>query len=276
MKKLFRLIMAAFLAVGLSVAMMACEPETEVKTDEIIPSDTIPIIVPMDTISFEDVVLDSTGYWNGSDLSGTLSSYESWGTTISSYSGSYKSGILNCPNHFYEDQTFNSTWWDGMACSSKTDKETIGYANQYSVYASSGAGGSQNFALIGSDGAQCSFDQPIQVKSLMVNNSTYVYWALKDGRDGYGAVRKFVSGDYFTVTVTGYDSTGVKTSQVEIPLADFRNSQTYICSDWTKISLVALGKVKSLAFKFNSSDTGDYGINTPAYFCIDNLVYDKK
>src|SRR5665647_51068 len=129
MKKMFRLIMAAFLAACLSVAFTACDPETEVTTDEIIPSDTIPIIVPMDTISFEDVVLDSTGYWNGSDLSGTLSSYESWGTPIYSYSGSYKSGILNCPNHFYEDQTFNSTWWDGMACSSKTDKETIGYAN---------------------------------------------------------------------------------------------------------------------------------------------------
>jgi len=261
MKKIFRLMNAAVLAAGLSVAFTSCEPETEVTTG---------------VITFEDVALDTTGYWNGSNLSGTLSSNESWGTTVFTYSGSFLSDILTCPNNFNEDQTYFSTWWSGMACSAKTDKETIGYVNQYSVYASSGAAGSNNFALIGSDSAQCSFDVPIEVKSLMVNNSTYVYWALKEGRDGYGAVRKFESGDYFTVTVTGYNSTGVKTSQVEIHLADFRNAQSYICSDWTKISLTALGKVKSLTFEFTSSDTGDYGMNTPAYFCIDNLVYNKK
>lgn len=261
MKNVFRLMNAAFLAACMSVALTACEPETEVTTG---------------VITFEDVALDTTGYWNGSNLSGPLSSYESWGSIIYTYSGSFHSNILTCPNNFNEDQTYFSTWWSGMACSSKTDKMTIGYANQYSVYATSGAAGSKNFALIGSDGAQCSFDVPIEVKSLMVNNSTYVYWALKEGHDGYGAVRKFESGDYFTVTVTGYDSTGVKTGQVEIPLADFRNAQSYICSDWTKISLVALGKVKSLDFKFTSSDTGDYGMNTPAYVCIDNLVYTIK
>jgi hypothetical protein len=260
MKKLFRLMNAAIMVAVLSFAFTACEPETEVKTD---------------VITFEDVVLDTTGYWNGSDLNGILSSSESWGSIVYTYSGNFHSGILTCPNDFNEDQTYFSTWWSGMACSSKTDRVTIGYGNQYSVYASSGAAGSKKFALIGSDGAQCSFDKPIQIMSLMVNNSTYVYWALKDGRDGYGAVRKFVAGDYFTLTVTGYDSTGVKTSQVDIPLADFRNNQSYICSDWTKISLTALGKVKSLAFKFTSSDTGDYGMNTPAYACIDNLIYEK-
>jgi len=260
MKNSFRLMNAALLAAGLSIALTACDPETEVTTS---------------VITFEDVALDTTGYWNGNDLAGTLSSFEFWGTTIYSYTGSYHSGILTCPNVFNEDQTYFSTWWSGMACSSKTDKETIGLANQYSVYANSGASGSKKFALIGSDGAQCSFEQSVDVKSLMVNNSTYVYWALKDGRDGYGAVRKFETGDYFTVTVAGFDSTGVKTSQVEFPLADFRNSKSYICSDWTKISLASLGKVKSLSFKFASSDTGDYGMNTPAYFCIDNIVYDK-
>lgn len=276
MKKSFRLMNAAVLVAGLSFAFTACEPETEVTTGVIIPSDTIPVLVPNDTITFEDVALDSTGYWNGSDLTGVLYSYESWGSTVYSYSGSFHSGILTCHNDFNVDQTYFSTWWSGMACSAKTDKTTIGYTNQYSVYATSGAAGSKNFALIGSDSAQCSFNVPIEVKSLMVNNSTYVYWALKEGRDGYGAVRKFESGDSFIVTVTGYDSTGVKTNQVEIPLADFRNAQSYICSDWTKISLATLGKVKSLTFEFTSSDTGNYGMNTPAYFCIDNLVYDKK
>jgi len=219
--------------------------------------------------------LDSTGQWNGSDLSGAFSSYESWGTTVYSYSGSFKSGILTCPNHFYEDQTYYSTWWDGMACSSQTDKETVGFANQYSVYSSTGANGSQKFALIGSDSARCSFSEPVEVKSLMFNNSTYDYWALKEGNDGAGFVRKFKAEDFFYVTVTGYDSTNVQTGQVEMILADFRDSKTYICSDWTKISLESLGRVQSLGFTFTSSDTGSFGMNTPAYVCLDNLEYKK-
>lgn len=261
MKKIFRLINAAFLVAGLSVAFTACEPETEVSTG---------------VITFEDVALDSSDFWNGSDFSGSMSSFEFWGSTIKAYTGIFNSDILTCPNVFLQDQTYFSTWWTGMACSKKTDMDSIGFGNQYSVYASSGAGGSDKFAIVGSDSALCLFTNPVEVKSLMVNNSTYVYWALKEGYDGIGLVTKFTEGDYFYVTVTGFDATEVQTGQVVIPLADFRDSKTYICSDWTKISLESLGKVKYLMFSFTSSDTGDYGMNTPAYVCIDNIVYNKE
>lgn len=259
MKKMFRLFSAASMVVGFCFSFTACDPETEVKTG---------------VVTFEDVPLDSTGYWNGSDKTGTFSSYDAWGSTINSYADHFKSGILTCPTVFNEDQFFFSTWWSGIACSNHTDTQTIGLANQYSVYASSGAAGSKNFALIGSHGAQCSFDESVTLKSLMINNSTYVFWALKEGHDGFGAVKKFEADDYFYVAVAGYDSTGAQTGKVEIPLAEFRNSQTYICSSWTKVSLKSLGKVKSLVFTFTSSDTGDYGMNTPAYVCIDNIEYE--
>jgi len=223
-------------------------------------------------ITFEDVDLGTSGYWNGSDLSGTSSTYESYGQTVTEYDGSFKSGALTCNN------VYNATWysWSGMACSNHTDMDSIGYGNQYSVYASSGAAGSEQFGLIGSDGAGCTFDQSVEIKSLMVNNSTYVYHALKEGNDGYGLVTQFAAGDYFYMTITGYDSTGVETGTVDFYLADFRDSKTYICSDWTKVSLESLGSVKTLSFSFTSTDTGDYGINTPIYACIDNLVYENE
>jgi hypothetical protein len=107
----------------------------------------------------------------------------------------------------------------------------------------------------------------------MINNSTYVYWALKEGKDGYGAVTKFKTGDYFYITITGFDEKGLKTDSINYYLADFRSGKSYICVDWTKVSLTALGKVKSLSFKLTSTDTGAYGMNTPAYACIDNVVY---
>ncbi|MEZ4565949.1 MAG: DUF4465 domain-containing protein [Desulfobacterales bacterium] len=33
----------------------------------------------------------------------------------------------------------------------------------------------------------------------------------------------------------------------------------------------ALGMVKELTFSLSSTDTGDYGMNTPAYFAMDNF-----
>ena len=265
MKKSFRLMNAAVMVAGLSFAFTACNPETEVRTG---------------VITFEDVAFDSTGFFNGSNLSGTMVSYESWGSVIHSYTGSFSSGILSCPNVFYQNQTYLSTWWSGMACSNHNDKDSVGYGNQYSVYAGSGAAGSKNFGLVGSDGTLCSFEMPVTVKSMMINNSTYDYWALKDGNDGngdYGLVRKFAAGDYFNVTVIGYDSLNVKTDSVVIPLAEFRNAQSYICSNWTKVSLEQLGdQVKMIGFKFDSSDKSGIWLNTPTYVCIDNIIYDIK
>lgn len=234
---------AAFVVAGLSVAFTACNPETEVKTG---------------MITFEDVHLDNSGVFIGKD---SLLSFNS--------------GILTCPVVYMEVGGYS--WWTGIACSNHTNMDSAGLSNQYSVYAHSGANGSEKFALIGANGAPCIFQQPVKVKSLMINNSTYDYWALKDGNDGgSGYVTKFKAGDFFNVTVTGYDAANVKTGQVVIPLAEFRNNESYICSTWTKISLEAIGKVSTLTFTFDSSDKFGEWLNTPQYVCMDNIVYETE
>ena len=221
-------------------------------------------------ITFEDVNLGTKGYWNGSDLTGSPSSYVSWGQTVTEYAGSFKSGILTCNNVY--NATYSS--WSGIACSSHTDMDSIGYGNQYSVYTTSGAGGSSNFALICPfDSSTCSFSKAVEIQSLMINNSTYVYWALKEGKDGYGATTKFKTGDYFYITITGFDENNTKTDSVNYYLADFRDGKSYICQNWTNVSLSKLGKIKSMSFKMTSTDTGYNGMNTPSYACIDNIVY---
>jgi len=221
-------------------------------------------------ITFEDVSLETTGYWNGNDLTGSQSSSVLWGQTVTEYTGSFISGILTCNNVY--NATYDS--WSGIACSSKTNMDSIGYGNQYSVYATSGADGSENFALLCPfDSCTCSFSKAVEIQSLMINNSTYAYWALKDGKDGSGLTTKFKTGDYFYITITGFDENGLKTDSVNYYLADFRGNKSYICQNWTNVSLTKLGKVKSMSFKMTSTDTGDYGMNTPSYACIDNIVY---
>ena len=221
-------------------------------------------------ITFEKVNLGSTGYWNGSDKSGVSRSYESWGQTVTEYAGGFTSGILTCNNIYNE--TYYS--WSGMACSSHNDMDSIGFGNQYSVYATSGAGGSKKFAVICQfDSSSCSFNQEKEVKSLMINNATYTYLAIKEGKDGYTNATKFEAGDYYYITVTGYDANGQKTNSVDFYLADYRNGQAFVCKDWTKVNLETLGKVKTLSFKLTSTDMSYGYMNTPAYACIDNIVY---
>jgi len=57
-------------------------------------------------------------------------------------------------------------------------------------------------------------------------------------------------------------------------LADFRfadNTQDYILNEWSWFDLSSLGNVNSIRFKFSSSDVSEWGMNTPAYFCMDDL-----
>ena len=247
--------------IGFVVLFTACEPESENNTD---------------VITFEDVSLGTEGYWNGSDRKGTVEAFENWGAIDSVYTGSFTTSYLQLSNTFVYNAEWMSASWSGFACSSLTNMDSVGYNNQYSVYAKSGANGSKNFALLyTSDSATCSFEAPVSVKSLMINNSTYVYKAIKEGKDGYKNETKFDADDYLFVTVTGYDEFGKKTNSVEIPLADFRMNKTYVCSSWTKASLASLGTVKSLSFRMTTSDMGAFGSNTPMYCCIDNIEYLK-
>jgi len=67
---------------------------------------------------------------------------------------------------------------------------------------------------------------------------------------------------------------GEKTDSVDFYLADFRfedNTQDYIVDTWEMVDLSTLGKIDQLGFTLSSSDNGDWGMNTPGYFFIDEL-----
>jgi hypothetical protein len=61
------------------------------------------------------------------------------------------------------------------------------------------------------------------------------------------------------------------TGKVEFYLADFRNGKSLIVKDWTYVDLSSLKLVDRIKCTLTSSDNGDYGMNTPGYFCIDNF-----
>tara|TARA_B110000967_G_C18859241_1_gene548979 strand:- start:419 stop:1324 length:906 start_codon:yes stop_codon:yes gene_type:complete len=202
-------------------------------------------------VNFDAVALDSTGFWNGSDLSG----------------GYTEEG-------FSFNNTYDSDWgsWSGFSISNVQDDTTAGWGNQYGVSTGEAYSGT-NFALVYPD-AYISFD----VKTLdgfYITNSTYASESMHNG-DAYA--KKFGGEfgddeDWFMVSVIGMlDLVVVDT--LEFYLADFRfsdNSQDYILNDWAWLDLTPLGNVSSIRFNLSSSDMGEWGMNTPAYFCMDDL-----
>lgn len=57
-------------------------------------------------------------------------------------------------------------------------------------------------------------------------------------------------------------------------LADYRSAKEadhYCLDTWQWVDLRSLGEVTSIKFSLDGSDSGQWGLNTPAYFCLDNF-----
>ncbi len=175
---------------------------------------------------------------------------------------------------FYNNFNEQYSSWNGCSYSKLTDKETPGLGNQFSVYGDGGANKSQQFAVVNGydklDHFKFGDGQTKTFRNVMVTNNTYAVLSMQNG-DSFA--KKFEAGDWFKVIFTGYDAAGEETGKVEFYLADFRDGKTYICTTWTEVNLESLGRVNKITVAFESTDNGQYGMNTPAYVCMDNLTY---
>lgn len=172
------------------------------------------------------------------------------------------------------DTVIDSFWSSGFAYSNMRDTVTPGYTNQYAAVTDSGynssiyavATGQQNYMyLIG-----LASEKPLA--GMYVTNATYAYRSMLNG-DAFA--KKFGNGDWFKLTIRGYKNGALKNDSVEFYLADFRSAnpaQHYILNTWQYVDLSSLGGVDSVTFSLSSTDNGQFGMNTPAYFCIDNVT----
>ena len=209
------------------------------------------------TADFQDLPLAPNSYYNGSDEK-----------------GDFTSGGVGFAN------SYNAKWgsWSGFAYSNMTDTTTAGYSNQYSAFAGGGAGGSSTYGIGYAGGSDAIVTLPAgaSVTSASFTNTTYAALSMRDG-DGFAKKFGGPTGndpDFFRLTVTGLaGDTTVGT--VDVYLADFRfadNASDYILSRWVDVDLTSLAAARQLKFTLASSDNGDFGMNTPAYFAVDNLV----
>ncbi|WP_017730458.1 DUF4465 domain-containing protein [Nafulsella turpanensis] len=210
----------------------------------------------------------------GQDKTGVKSG-EGSGTV--QYSYTYNSGEASYKLNYFDDATYGN-WWTGVAYSKKTDTTLEGTEGSLVAIPGVGANSSEVYAVM--NGSETIYFDGTEVipQSIQLTNNAYVYYSLLKG-DQFAKKFGGVDGtdpDFFKVIITGLDSQGKATGKVEFYLADYRfeeSSEDYIVDTWETVDLSSLGEVEKLAFSYESSDTGDWGINTPLYVAIDDLRF---
>lgn len=215
-----------------------------------------------------------------------IESFESFNLEASSFLNNagaieeFRTDLVRLPNEY------NAEWdsWSGWAISTMTDITTPGFMNQYSTIAGSGADGTDTYAVAfaSGDGAVMKFarddERPTQIS---ISNSTYAYLSMLEG----DAFAKRFGGedgtdpDFFTLTIRGIQEGEQTIDSVVVSLADFTSdnaAEDFILDGWVDVDLSTIGICDYLIFTLKSSDVGAFGINTPIYFCADNLVLDNQ
>jgi hypothetical protein len=205
-----------------------------------------------EVINFEDLSLNDESYWNGSDESGGFTS-----------------------NNVFFNNNYDTTWgsWDGFSYSNRTDTEISGLDSQFNAITGGGVNGSSIYAVgyystFTIAPPTVTFPTEQEVTGAYFTNTNYAYYSMLNGDD---FAKKFEESDWFKLTITGKDEDENVTGSVDVFLAE----GTDIVNHWLWLDLSMLGNVKYLEITLSSSDitviNDSVMMNTPAYFCMDNL-----
>ncbi len=214
------------------------------------------------------------------------------GYGASAVSGSWSSGGVT-----FTTNSFGPGW----SYSNVNDTATGEFTNQWAAITGSGFGGVGNYALasgykdvvVHPFNAEAFdplnrdhlfsipyFETPsgFMASSMRVTNTTYAHAVMANG-DAFAKKFGGLGGadeDYLLLSAYGVDSEGNPLGiSAEFYLADFRfadNALDYIVNTWEMFDLSPLAAAKTIHFNLTSSDLGAFGMNTPGYFAVDNLI----
>ena len=217
---------------------------------------------------FTDLTLAAESYWDGS--TGDATTYFDSGTA-----------------RFYTN--YDPAWmlWDGFAFSNTTNTPDATFTNQFSAKTGTGIDGpiyavawENTFAMRRPRVEFTDTDTGYRISGIWVTNTTYAYGVIRDGNE-YAKPFGGTSGedpDWFKLVIHGLDAQDAETGTVEFYLADYRGepAEDYIVDTWEFVDLTSLGAVRALEFSLESSDTGQFGMNTPAYFALGKIMKTGK
>lgn len=182
-----------------------------------------------------------------------------------SETGAIKSGSFS----FMQEVADYGEWgvyYFGNLPSNKSDNVFVSYLDAEKS-ASGGAYEGTNFnvwtvSYSGTDGI--TLEEAAVVPGFFINNSAYAVNSMCNG-DGYA--KKFGKDDWFKLTIDAtLNGMDIDTEVI----VDLAAAGEYI-DKWTYVDLSQFGPIDAIKFTLTSSDNGDSGMNTPAYFCMDNF-----
>lgn len=225
-----------------------------------------------DTLSFESFNLNSSDYFNG--VEGV---------------NDFNIGDINLSNSYTLESWGDN--WGGFAVSKVQDITTAGFGNQYAAFTNGGANGSEKYGIYftGYTPQKIEFTTVRTLKSIQVTNTTYAAISMRDGdfagkqfgspNDAYGDPDGTNGEDWFLLKIIPLDENDdLVGDTIEFYLADYRfadDNDDYIINAWETINFPNDLVAKKLTFELSSSDNGDWGMNTPSYFALDNLVSEE-
>lgn len=287
------------LVVVLTLVLAAsCSKQKDVST---VPAAGQNLLPSTYTIDFEGVgrgyMADTTSYADNA--------YSSWGgTQILPYVHSPSNlrfaitGAGSGPVDYWNGGFILSDWNYKSNIAGKTGDWWYSYLNQASVYSGThgakngGYGGSSNFAVMFGyvDAYNSSFvTRPTinftsgsgLVEGMYICLSSYTYGVIEHGNTfGSGAATplKDVNGGQGYLKLLAYGFNGSTPTNggapVEIMLAAYNNHLPVVAprTTWTYFDLTDLDDVTRIEFNIQGNDSGMFGLNTPAYVCMDNIT----
>ena len=180
------------------------------------------------------------------------------------YSGSYYFNTGAWPSYNY---------WYGYSLSNETATTYTGLDDQWHSAVGQGHNGSANYVVAFPEGQfveVTNSEDGDELRGVYVSNNAYAYNGMAVG-DGFAT--KFSQGSWFAVNAIGFNGS-TQTGTVTFYLGDYRSENTadhYILDTWQWMDLRPLGKVTKVRFTLDGSDKGTYGLNTAAYFVMDDF-----
>jgi len=217
---------------------------------------------------FESSALAPESQWNGSSQTLTAST-------------TFTSGFYDFENTYNISQygPYSQAW----SYSNHTDITTSGSSNQYSCNVGQGENSDQygicNVSSFANNRLFSTSQSEFTPTGAFFTNTTFATQSMLNGdafTSQFGDVTNSAAGeDWFLLTIYGLGVDSLRTGDsVNFYLADYRftdNTQDYIIDEWTWVDLSSLTNVYGLDFELSSSDVGAWGMNTPAYFAMDNF-----
>ena len=262
--------MKKFLILALSLVAMACSKDNEEPQREWITLD-------FEAATFSSKVATSPSSWSfvqegyGWQDSATSLSHSSIFTNDYGYT-LYGGGLTISNYNTCDVARFGSYEYDMYVYNVKNQDSRQG----------GGSGGSDNF-LIAYGNFEPAIDaqldmrpaitfadgEPRMIKSCRVCATSYFVNIAENGNPFSPAMKE---GEQIKIYATGYDASGREGKTVEMELA----RKGKIVKEWTTWSLSKLGEVVTVKFNICGGNTDEWGMTTPKYFAIDDIVVEKK